>query len=297
MGEFLKVVRTEVFCMSILDFCEIVNYSAASYHRLETNEFGKKFSFNKDSILNALSKPIADALHEDEGKLYKINEVIENFELCTASKAVMHMTQNELREYVLRILQILTGCSQFELERNIKKEVLKKAAKSTGLLNIYNHRSELSSNDFISRLKKASSNIDLLGHAIHFIPEHFEFKEVLENTSAEIRICLSNPNSKYVFERNLEEKNEGSIAARISSSLLRINQIQSKNLTLKLHETPLYCSIFRFDNEMFVTPHLYGLRGASAPMMHLENNNNGLYNSYLKHFNDIWLISNEYDLD
>lgn len=283
--------------MSILDFCEIVNYSAASYHRVESNDLGKKFSFNKDSILNALSKSLAEAISEDQGKLYKINEVVENFELCMESKAITHMTQNELREYILRILQTLTGCSQFELERNIKKEVLEKAAKRTGLLNIYNHRSELSSNDFISGLKKASSNIDLLGYAISFLPEHFEFSEILQNTSAKIRICLANPNSKHVFERNLEEKNEGSIAARISSSLLRINQIQSKNLILKLHETPLYCSIFRFDNEMLVTPHLFGLRGASAPMMHLEKNNNGLYNSYLKHFDDIWLISNEYDLD
>jgi len=35
-----------------------------------------------------------------------------------------------------------------------------------------------------------------------------------------------------------------------------------ENIQIHLHRTPMYNSVFRFDDEMFVTTHLYGLQQA-----------------------------------
>ena len=39
---------------------------------------------------------------------------------------------------------------------------------------------------------------------------------------------------------------------------------------LRLQDAPLYNSVFRFDDEMFVTPHLYATPGRAAPLLHLR---------------------------
>ena len=39
---------------------------------------------------------------------------------------------------------------------------------------------------------------------------------------------------------------------------------------LRLHDTPLYNSIYRFDDEMLVNVHAYGILAAYTPVMHLR---------------------------
>jgi alkylation response protein AidB-like acyl-CoA dehydrogenase len=38
---------------------------------------------------------------------------------------------------------------------------------------------------------------------------------------------------------------------------------------LRLHDTPLYNSVYRFDDEMLVNGHAYGILAAYTPVMHL----------------------------
>jgi hypothetical protein len=40
---------------------------------------------------------------------------------------------------------------------------------------------------------------------------------------------------------------------------------------------------------MFVTPHLYGLHGSMAPLLHLRQlSNDGIFASFANHFNVVW---------
>lgn len=67
---------------------------------------------------------------------------------------------------------------------------------------------------------------------------------------------------------------------------------ECEGIELHLHATPLYNSLFRFDEEMFVTPHLYGVPGYGAPLLHLRRlGAEGLFTSYAKHFDDVWATS------
>ncbi len=58
---------------------------------------------------------------------------------------------------------------------------------------------------------------------------------------------------------------------------------------LRYQDVPLYNSVFRFDDEMLVTPHLYATPGSSAPLLHLRRlGPNGLFSRFAGHFEGIW---------
>ncbi|MDQ0376276.1 hypothetical protein FB470_000270 [Amycolatopsis thermophila] len=51
----------------------------------------------------------------------------------------------------------------------------------------------------------------------------------------------------------------------------------------------LYNSIFRFDDEMIINPHVYGKMAAHAPALHLRRLSAGdLFTTYADSFTAVW---------
>ncbi|AIQ34695.1 hypothetical protein R50345_08770 [Paenibacillus sp. FSL R5-0345] len=173
-------------------------------------------------------------------------------------------------------------------------EILDRSSK-TGLSAVWKHRAELHTNSWIDKIKSSHESIEFLGFAMAFLPEFPEFSDLLKkkaNEGCKIRILLGDPNSDAVKNRNIEESDEGLISSRIETSIRRLRSIcDLDNVEIRLHQTPLYCSLYRFDDEMNVTPHLYGLRGSAAPLFCFNKIPDGLFMSYEKHFQDVWEIS------
>ena len=60
-------------------------------------------------------------------------------------------------------------------------------------------------------------------------------------------------------------------------------------IEMRLHATTLYSSIYRFDDEMLVNPHVYGLPAAHLPVLHLRRTPAGrLFGTYAECFRRIW---------
>jgi hypothetical protein len=58
---------------------------------------------------------------------------------------------------------------------------------------------------------------------------------------------------------------------------------------LATHGTTLYNSIYRFDDEMLVSPHLWGANAYLAPVLHLRRVAGGsLFTTYAENFDAIW---------
>jgi hypothetical protein len=56
-----------------------------------------------------------------------------------------------------------------------------------------------------------------------------------------------------------------------------------------MHRTTLYTSIFQFDDQMLVNPHVYGLLAAYAPTLHLRRvGSGGMFETYLRSFERVW---------
>lgn len=163
-------------------------------------------------------------------------------------------------------------------------------SKSTGLVGIWNKRVDLETKDWISYIEQTEGDIKILCYAMSFLPEHPNFKKVISNKISKgyaIRILFGDPDGSYIHARTLEENTEGSISERIKASVARIQSI-SDDIEIRYFNAPLYASIYEFGSRMFVTPQLFGTRGAAAPLVMLEKTEEGLFSSYDEYFENVW---------
>jgi hypothetical protein len=141
----------------------------------------------------------------------------------------------------------------------------------------------------------ARRQVDLLAYAMLFLPEtHPRLFELLRGKAAAgcpIRIALVDPASPHLLERDAEERLDGGLVARVRTSLHYFQEglADCEGVELGLFASPLYNSLFRFDDEMFVTPHLYGTIGYRAPLLHLRRlGAGGVFDTFAGGFEGLW---------
>jgi hypothetical protein len=63
---------------------------------------------------------------------------------------------------------------------------------------------------------------------------------------------------------------------------------------IRLHDTPLYNSIYRFDDDMLVNVHVYGILAAYTPVLRLKRIDGAYFNTYLESFEQVWAAARPY---
>jgi hypothetical protein len=162
------------------------------------------------------------------------------------------------------------------------------------ILAAYGQRAQVPPQAWWQLFAGAREQIDLLGYALHFLPEQLPDLPtlLLEKASQEcrVRIALGDPDSARILERDQEEQLGGTLPARIRATLYRFSALtEVPGIDIRLHSAPLYNSVFRSDDEMFVTPHLYSVHGSRAPLLHLRRlGQQGIFAGFAGHFEAIW---------
>jgi hypothetical protein len=173
------------------------------------------------------------------------------------------------------------------------------APKTTGpfageIVGSYSYRSDVPTGDWWNLITRAEDVIDLLGYTLYFLPmQHPRLVETLAEKCAagcRVRAVIADPESRYVTDRDAEEDLALTLAVRIRTSLKLFTPLfDCPGFELRCQDVPLYNSVFRFDTEMYVTPHLYATPGASAPLLHLRRiGNGGMFDRFASHFESIW---------
>lgn len=171
------------------------------------------------------------------------------------------------------------------------------AIAASEVVSIYPHRSTIPSDIWDRLLASTSDRIDILVHAGLFLAERADFIETLAAKAAAgvtIRITFGDPASDAVSLRSAEERlGDGVLASRIIYGLVPYKRLLgTPGIEFRFHTTTLYSSIFRFDEEMIVNNHVYGVVGAHAPALHLRKLGAGdLFTIYAKSFVDVWALS------
>lgn len=106
----------------------------------------------------------------------------------------------------------------------------------------------------------------------------------------QVRLCFGNPRSDAVAVRDREEGLGGTLAAKIRSSLTYYRQIAaSGECEVRLHDTTLYASLFRYDDEIMVNPHAWGEAASANPTLHLRRLDGGQVAAhYMDSFERVW---------
>jgi transcriptional regulator with XRE-family HTH domain len=152
-------------------------------------------------------------------------------------------------------------------------------------------------NDLWSRLlDQAQDFIGVLAYAGLFLPEQTSLIDLIKEkaaTGTKIVILLGHPDSDAVALRGAEEGIGGAMAEKVRNVLAYYNQLEgTEGVYVGFHETALYNSIYRFDNEMLVNTHILGCPAAHAPVMHLRELAGGsMFRTFSDSFDKVWTVS------
>lgn len=162
------------------------------------------------------------------------------------------------------------------------------------VIKLYPHRNLIPVDLWTRLLDNTTERIDILVLAGLFLAEEPTLvRTVRKKTQAGVsmRLLFGDPDADEAAKRTAEERlAEGAMASRIRNALALVRPLTKfDGVELRFHSTTLYTSIFRFDDEMIVNMHVYGLPGAYAPAMHLRQLPSGdLFETYMTSFEHVW---------
>ncbi|MEU4417322.1 XRE family transcriptional regulator [Nocardia salmonicida] len=171
------------------------------------------------------------------------------------------------------------------------------------VIKVYPHRSAIPSDLWRRLLAATNERLDILVLAGLFLAEEPEFTKAVRKRTQEglkVRLIFGRPTAPEADKRSAEERlASGTVSARINNALALVKPLGDiDGVDLRYHDTTLYNSIFRFDDEMIVNMHAYGLPGAHAPAMHLRQLPAGdLFDTYMTSFEYVWTNATEDERD
>lgn len=160
------------------------------------------------------------------------------------------------------------------------------------IVTVYPRRALIPTNLWLELVHDARYHIDVLVQVALFLPEQQpKLAKVLSEKvkdGVSVRIMLGDPDGDSVARRGEEEGIGAAITAKVHN-VLTFYQPFADTLDVRLHNTTLYNSIYRFDKDMIVNTHIYGQPAAHNPALHLRQLDGGeMFDDHLAAFDRIW---------
>ncbi|BFU45766.1 DUF5919 domain-containing protein [Krasilnikovia sp. MM14-A1004] len=185
----------------------------------------------------------------------------------------------------------LTGWSSHDLWPDLPRPA-EPATEADEIRIVYPHRSAVPTDAWSRLFAQADKEINILAYSALFLAEDCVASALLREKSmghVRVRIALGDPNGVHVAERGVDERIGAGMSARIRTALVGFHPIVEAGAQLRLHDTVLYNSIYRADDELLVNTHVLGRPGAHAPVLHLKSlHADGMVATYLASFERVW---------
>lgn len=168
------------------------------------------------------------------------------------------------------------------------------AATEAEVVAFYPHRHQVPKSLWLELLRGAQREIVLMAYASLFLPEdNPESIRLLKEKAAagvRIRIALGDPDTPEIALRGVEEKLYDGLVGRVRMAIAYYRPLLGvPNIDFRLHRTALYNSVFRYDDEMLLNQHAYGVYGYRAPILQLRRCEGGdLFDMYADSFEHVW---------
>jgi hypothetical protein len=168
------------------------------------------------------------------------------------------------------------------------------AMSESEIVAVFPHRSEVPKDVWGHLFSQAEQEIGILVYAGLFLAEDAGVQRILRDKAragVRVRILLGDPESTVVAERS-EDEGLGSEAAgiKIRNVLALYRPLRAiEGIEFRFHQTVLYNSIYRADDQLLVNTHIQGLSAAFAPIWHFRKLPGGeLAAVYLESFERVW---------
>lgn len=197
----------------------------------------------------------------------------------------------------------LVGHEEGYLWPMARLDVAPGAPATSEVVTAYAHRADIPNSVWNELLDRACRQIDIIGYSFLFLPEQTVnlAKIVIQKCSngCKVRIAIADPNSQHTQERDRLENLTGTLPARIRTTVNHLRPIlKIPSVQVRYHETHLYSAIYRFDDEMLVTPYLVTAHGFEHPALHLRRlSPYGIFATYADHFESLWSTTKDMNDD
>jgi hypothetical protein len=167
----------------------------------------------------------------------------------------------------------------------------------TDLVRFYAHRLDAPRQLWLELIRGARSEIDILGIAGLFLLEDNPNVVALLRRKAEagvrMRVTLTDPDATALRRRSGEEMLYDTLVTRAEIARDAFDPLfTTAGVEYRPHTATVYTSIFRFDEQMLVNPHLFGIYGYLAPLMHLRRTGDGgMFDLFRSSFDRVWHLS------
>ena len=171
------------------------------------------------------------------------------------------------------------------------------SASESEILNVFPHRSTVPNELWHRFFESAEEEIGVLVYSGLFVSEDMGIQRIFRkkaDAGVRVRILLGDPNSAQVNQRGLDEGIDEAAAAKIKNALVLYKPLRGiDGIEFRLHDTVLYNSIYRADDQFMINTHIYGFTAPHAPVLHLRKVAGGsMVTNYLDSFERVWDSAN-----
>ncbi|MFE6592518.1 XRE family transcriptional regulator [Streptomyces sp. NPDC057781] len=162
------------------------------------------------------------------------------------------------------------------------------------LVGTYQNRASVPRDMWLSLLQGAKEQIDVLVFSgTFFAQSNPHVAKMLTERAADgvhVRLCFGDPNGQSAAIRGREEGIGDTLAAKIRASLTYYRPLLPEpGCEVRLHDTTLYNSLFRYDDNLLLNPHVWGQPASANPLLHLKRvDATGWFDNYAQSFDAVW---------
>ncbi|MFI6469852.1 XRE family transcriptional regulator [Streptomyces sp. NPDC050516] len=171
------------------------------------------------------------------------------------------------------------------------------------LVGTYQNRASVPRETWLALLREAETAIDVLVFSGTFFaqsnPHVAKMLAARADDGVRVRLCFGDPTGQAVAVRGQEEGIGDTLAAKIRASLTYYRPLLPHvGCEVRLHDTTLYTSLFRYDDTLLVNPHIYGQPASANPLLHLKRADSaGWFDTYADSFDTVWATSRPWTPD
>lgn len=164
---------------------------------------------------------------------------------------------------------------------------------------VYPHRWAIPRDTWRRFFESAQHEIGILAYSALFLAEDAGLLGILADKASRgvrVRIALGDPDSACVAQRGQEEGIGDAMAAKVRNALTLYSGAlaEVEKVEIRLHQTVLYNSIYRADDQLFVNQHAYSVPASHAPVFCFRESENGdMLAGYNDSFERVWSASKQ----
>lgn len=169
---------------------------------------------------------------------------------------------------------------------------------NTEVVSVYPYRGAVPPDLWRHLVEGARQHVDVLVYSGLFLLDTYpELPATLAKRAdpegLQVRFMYGDPSSPVVAQRGVEEGIGDDLAARIRLSLTYMRPVAEANgVDIRLHDSVLYASMYRFDDDLLVNVHVGGSPAAQNPVLHLRRVDEGhMFDHYLRSLERVWSLA------